>query len=412
MVSTLSRNEKQSTYVPRHKPALTRLDVSAGASISQVHLRLHTQARSFYSSLSPCHRTTPETTGPTFKVRIISPSCANLISNDSFQLFTRTPCSNITSNTNGGTYTVHTPRGEIKTRHVIHATNAWSSHLLPGMRTRIIPTRLHMSTQRPGQGLMPTKTHATSNWAGSRGFVFYSNNQDFTSGKLQHEFSFDYLTQLKPASNNTPGTFLPTAGEFMFGGGAMLGGRSMETLLANIGIADDSSSDPQIEQYLHGSLQSYFGSHWGQEGTDPDTAVKSGLSWGEGRVKTSWTGIIAVSADMQPWVGRVPASISGRREPRPVISSPHHLSPEAFDKPEANSDVLSLSSTAAPGEWICAGYTGEGMVHAWLSGQAVAKMVLGVADDEKATPGDTYKLPAPFLISEKRVKAARIEDIM
>ncbi|KAG1775012.1 hypothetical protein EV702DRAFT_973857 [Suillus placidus] len=32
---------------------------------------------------------------------------------------------------------------------------------------------------------------------------------------------------------------------------------------------------------------------------------------------------------------------------------------------------------AAPVEWIAAGYSGEGMVHAWLSGKAMAEMVLG-----------------------------------
>ena len=99
-----------------------------------------------------------------------------------------------------------------------------------------------------------------------------------------------------------------------------------------------------------------------------------------------WTGILGLSADMKPWVGRVPTKISGRREPR-----------------------AQKSRLAPPGEWIAAGYSGEGMVHAWLSGRALAFMLLSGKTSEK---GCETELPPPFLITVKRWETANIEDLM
>ncbi|KAF8966875.1 FAD dependent oxidoreductase [Flammula alnicola] len=308
--------------------------------------------------------------------RFVTGILSNLLARyPSFKLFTRTPCTDIAST--GDAYIVTTPRGEIRTKHVIHATNAWSSHLLPGMRRKIIPARTTMTAQRPGKGLSQA-----SSWAGSRGFVFYPIKDDSV---------FEYLTQLLPSpavedSNptNTSGSVpLPTSGEFMFGG------RVRSSFMDNVGVVDDSVSDFENETHLGGALERYFASHWGEEGDDADTEEGSppGGSWGKGRLKASWSGLLGLSADMQPWVGRVPKSVSGRREP------------------SGDSEML-----AAPGEWICAGYTGEGMVHAWLSGRALARMVLGVStkDTDPHAPG----LPAPFLITEKRVKKAKIENLI
>lgn len=205
----------------------------------------------------------------------------------------------------------------------------------------------------------------------------------------------------------------------------MLGGRSEAALLANIGVVDDSTGDFEIEAYLSGALQQYFSEHWGQESSeaDPDSKAEpqsAGVAWGQGRVKAAWTGIIAISADMQPWVGRVPESVSGRKEPRSVpLARPHPQQDAVSTTPSCSTSMHSTIDVdasnpplAAPGEWICAGYTGEGMVHAWLSGQAVAKMVLCVSDDEETAFGDLPALPAPFLITEKRVKAAKFEDLL
>ena len=170
----------------------------------------------------------------------------------------------------------------------------------------------------------------------------------------------------------------------------MLGGHGVSAFMDNIGVSDDGSGNFEIEAYLTGALERYFSGQWGEEGTEPDSEAGSppGGPWGKGRVTATWTGLLGVSADSQPWVGRVPLLASTRQEPL-GRSSPS-------------------TALGAPGEWICAGYSGEGMVHAWLCGRALARMVLGVGSKDEADPD----LPKSFLITNKRIKEARVEALM
>ncbi|KAJ7019490.1 nucleotide-binding domain-containing protein [Mycena alexandri] len=321
-----------------------------------------------------------------------------------FQLFTHTPCTDIALAADGRSYCIITPKGTLTTAHVIHATNAWAAHLLPGMRRKIVPMRVHMTAQRPGSAL-GVETADALPWTGTRAFVFYPGTT---------MFAFDYLTQqpngdgldadnsAKLGSDVSADTGYPApAGELMFGGGAMLGGRAEAVLLDNIGIADDSGTDFEVTAYLGGALERYFAPGWGEESSTSSSraARTAGGSvspsgddgWGAGRIKAAWTGIMGLSADGQPWVGRVPRYASQRAEPGEPPT------------PEAN---LSL---ARPGEWIAAGFSGEGMTHAWLAGVALARMVLV---DVSVKGKDASALPPQFLITEKRLKEADIEAFL
>ncbi|KAF9054154.1 FAD dependent oxidoreductase [Panaeolus papilionaceus] len=358
--------------------------------------------------------------------RFVTSILSKLLSNHSnFQIFTNTPCTYIDSNP--ACYMITTPRGQIKAQHIIHATNAWSSHLVPGMRKKIVPTRLHMSAQRPGRGLTAPSLSPTSggsaagrSWVGERAFVFYP---------ASHDWAFDYLTQLLPppvpdndtanadSTSTTTRRFPPTQGEFMFGGGATLAGRSDTLLMENIGRTDESA-DFEIEAYLSGALERYFRPHWGTEGgftlysdlEPPSIVNEDGVQlpsdavnsrWNKSRVKALWTGIMGLSADALPWVGRIPPSISERSQPSPVPQY-SDVSGESKTKAEV------ARSLTPPGEWICAGFSGEGMVHAWLCGRAIAHMVLGVPDEDRHTP----VLPSSFLITEQRCRKAKLEDTL
>lgn len=72
-----------------------------------------------------------------------------------------------------------------------------------------------------------------------------------------------------------------------------------------------------------------------------------------------WSGILGISADLIPWVGRLPRVVCGRSEP-PLSSGV---------KSEEEGERMHVGT--APGEWTAAGYLGKGMVHAWLSGKAL-----------------------------------------
>ncbi|KAJ7057123.1 FAD dependent oxidoreductase [Mycena amicta] len=287
---------------------------------------------------------------------------------ETFHLFTNTPCFSITSESSH--YTVTTPKGTIHAKHIVHATNGWASHLLPAMRGKISPVRGHMTAQRPGTGLgrvstldtdsVSTLADSSNSWLGTRSFVFSGAG------------TYNYLTQ-QTLSSSSASAYPPPNGELMFGGGL-----SFSNILSEIGVADDHAPvDLSVAAYLGGALSPYFGAEWGAEGR-PEPPQDKSSPFDQSRVMNVWTGILGFSADRQPWVGRLPPRITGRQVP----------------KVETNGGL------ASPGEWIAAGYSGEGMVHAYLSGKAVAHMLLL---DSQA------QVPEPFLVTERRWKKAKME---
>ncbi|KIJ60575.1 hypothetical protein HYDPIDRAFT_46094, partial [Hydnomerulius pinastri MD-312] len=258
-----------------------------------------------------------------------------------FHLYTRTPCTSITGpSTTTPFYTLNTPRGQLSASHVVHLTNAYVGGLIPRLANAIYRVRETMSTQRPGRGL---HFQGTSNVKGDgrRSYVFFDSPQ---------RKGFDYLTQLPNGER-----------ELMFGGG-------LEGTAQDSGAAEGCSPgkargmyDVHSAAHVSGALPIYFGAtNWGAEGVSVEGEGADDDErdpWAAGRVKALWSGVLSVSVDELPWVGRVPPRIAGRMSPPNTNSSPR---------------------MARPGEWVAAGYSGEGMVHAWLCSRAVALMVLGL----------------------------------
>ncbi|KAI0050122.1 FAD dependent oxidoreductase [Auriscalpium vulgare] len=284
--------------------------------------------------------------------RLVTSILSNLLTRyaDTFRLRTHTPCTAIDPPSAASPhYIIHTPSGPLTAAHVVHATNGWAPHLLPGMRTKILPVRAHMSAQRAGRALAPTVLSS------GRAHVFY----------VGHPHGMDYLTQL-------PGAH----GTLLFGGGSAPAGRMV---LAEVGCADDAHTHTGIASHVGGAMPGYFGhANWGAEGVPGGDEGEAG--WGEGRVMALWTGVLGASADDFPWVGRVPFKISGR-----------------------SSGVGAVGG----GEWMAAGYSGEGMVHAWMCGRALAYMILGVEDEMQLSEW----FPAVYRVSEARWKKATLERL-
>ena len=75
-------------------------------------------------------------------------------------LIPHTTVTSITSPSNPSSpYTIHTSRGPIKTPLILHRTNAFISHLVPSLRCRIVPVRLSLIAQQPGQHI-PLQLHS------------------------------------------------------------------------------------------------------------------------------------------------------------------------------------------------------------------------------------------------------------
>jgi glycine/D-amino acid oxidase-like deaminating enzyme len=237
-----------------------------------------------------------------------------------FSIETFTPVRSIESNSSG--YQVRLDRGTINCLFVVHCTNGYVGHLLPSLRSAIVPVRGQMTAQSPGANF--TNEGVRHSWT----FV--------------HRRGYDYMTQ----SGETGSIFL---------GGGLLNG-------ANDGLDDFGNSDDSRESqlsilHLGGLLPAMFGSrHWGAGGDD--------------RMKASWTGIMGWSADGLPWVGQIPPAIAGREV------APGH-----------------------GGEWLAGGFSGEGMVSAWRSAEAVVAMMLKEEDI-------SGWFPEQFLVSEERLSQA------
>lgn len=307
----------------------------------------------------------------------------------------------------------------MQTPHIIHATNGWVSHLVPHMRTRIIPNRGVMTAQRPpeGLGIVPQVAPPTmlESWAGTRSFVFY---QEASAD------SFHYLTQ-QPAPSGAASSkrrgvyklneYPAPSGELMLGG--WLSGNG----LTELGNADDRGWNHETKDYLSHGIGKFF-------------VVEDSKGDGDQtHMLAHWSGIMGISVDNIPWVGRIPESITGRSVPHSqslvdnmnvngtdenALTSRH----EAVDSDETIAVSSSSASVrlATPGEWIAAGYSGEGMVHAWMSAKALAYMVLGLDKDKMESWDEVDKVggsveewfPNVFRLTEERWKNAAVEDLI
>ena len=248
-----------------------------------------------------------------------------------------------------------------------------------------------MSAQRPGKALefqAIGNDDAKNKGHGQRSYTFYDSPE---------QKGFDYLTQLSDGEH-----------ELMFGGGReafldtdVKGGQGRRS--TSQGMYDVHSA-----AHVSGALPIYFGAaNWGAEGISAaETLLDDNIHrqtrdpWAAGRVKALWSGVQSVSVDEFPWVGRIPCAISGRRSPILGII--------ALEKERK-------ARTASPGEWVAAGYSGEGMACAWLCARALALMVLGLDNSRDVEAEGRYGakqtveewLPACHQISVVRWRNAR-----
>ncbi|KAJ3036883.1 hypothetical protein HDV00_002226 [Rhizophlyctis rosea] len=228
------------------------------------------------------------------------------------------------SNSAAYPYKVITPRGTILAKHIVHTTNAFASHLIPGIRGKAFGVLAQMSSQRPG--------------------LNFPGNGD-KSWSIMYNGGFDYITQ-RPLHDGKPG-------DLMVGDGF---NKSAKQGMDNIAVYDDGQMDPLVNAHILGTMQAIFRPKWGRgvEGSD----------------SMCWSGIIGVSADGMPLVGRISRELTGRK----------------VDK-TGGMDNLNAGRGAPAGEWMSAIYNGDGMCWAWLCGTAVGIMIAGTEDD--------VRLPAP-----------------
>lgn len=123
--------------------------------------------------------------------------------------------------------------------------------------------------------------------------------------------------------------------------------------------SDDTTISATSEQNIRTYLPKTFPQAWKDEHGE-DVPAKA---------RMVWSGIMGFTADGVPLVGEVPLGVSRRGQ--------------------------------EGGEWIAAGFNGNGMAHCWGCGEAVARMAAGQAVPDW--------LPEVFLLDEARL--ARLKEL-
>ena len=204
--------------------------------------------------------------------KLIAFMLEKLVKTRGLNLQTKTPVTKISScspslvaTVKGLRYTLGTPRGAISARHVILATNGYTSHLLPSFTNLIVPERGVMTA------LLPLKKSS-----------LLSTSHGFVGANGANPIHDDYLIQ-RPCTN-TPNP----KGYLMFGGG------NVGKTLKMVGETDDGVVDGGCVAYLKKALLGLLDLGGEAEGAK------------ELECEYAWSGIWGTSIDQHPWVGAVP----------------------------------------------------------------------------------------------------------
>jgi len=180
-----------------------------------------------------------------------------------FNLQTRTPATGL-ARADDGAWVVSTPRGTVRARRVVLATNGYTAALWGGFQGSIVPLRGQITAQRPGAGMPQRGLPETYSFIYREGY--------------------DYMIT-RPAGSRSEG-------DIVIGGGLTLADSSGEGV-SEYGTTDDSGRNAEVGGYLYDAAKRAFGSSWGEDHE-------------EGRVRREWTGIMGYSPDGFPFVGEVP----------------------------------------------------------------------------------------------------------
>ncbi|KAI1305709.1 FAD dependent oxidoreductase [Xylaria venustula] len=183
-----------------------------------------------------------------------------------FNLQTNTPVTRLERRE--GSWVAHTPRGEIRARDVLLATNGYTSYLLPGLTDVVVPVRGQICALEPPRGAIQLP-HS------------YVWTRDASDQYLIHRG----LDDTQAGDSETGDRSL------------ILGGERFATPEGEEGVSRDDTIDPLVSAALHRGLN---GAVKLRPGDAPeDETLRSAYEW---------TGIMGYSRDGHPFVGSVPGS--------------------------------------------------------------------------------------------------------
>ncbi|KAI0602371.1 FAD dependent oxidoreductase [Biscogniauxia sp. FL1348] len=261
-------------------------------------------------------------------------------------LFTHCPVTGMTEAEGSGEkkkggWLLETPRGTLRTQTVIHCTNAHAAHLLPRLAPFLTPNRAQAHAVVPPARLAGADTLRSTM-------------------SLRHGLKHFYSVAQRPAD-----------GIVILGSSRANPNLSRETMAGVVSADDSKGFDAEIRDDALGEFWNLLAAEDGEqvledgqvvgkteEGSPAAATTKlSSLRHGEGLLHV-WTGIIGMTTDSCPFIGRVPG---------------------------------------AEGQWVCAGFNGHGMARIFTCAPGLVKLIRG------GQWSDTG-LPECFELTEERLE--------
>ncbi|KII83380.1 hypothetical protein PLICRDRAFT_47270 [Plicaturopsis crispa FD-325 SS-3] len=278
---------------------------SAGVDLSQIAWLTADEVAKTFGVPHPAIQTPGNNLWPLKLVTKLYGLAKSRSPNFSLALHTHTPATAITPSTSGPRrWAVHTPRGIVHTTHVLHATNAYASHLLPNLASAITPTRAQViATREHGDRIGQERMEA---WSANQGFEYW-----FPRPRQEGEESGPLII--------------------------LGGGREVASPEYEFGVADDSTVNEKVGKALRSVLPGVFG----------------GAS-SEWKTEQEWTGIMGFTKLGDPFVGPV-LDASGNEAPYEgqFIAAGYtgHGMPRAFACAEVVSQLIAQKLTESSEEW-------------------------------------------------------------
>jgi glycine/D-amino acid oxidase-like deaminating enzyme len=208
--------------------------------------------------------------GAAWPYRFVGAVMGQLLDGGQVTLETHTPVTSITRTpSRTHPYSVHTSRGSIDAKHVVHCTNGFAAHLLPSLRGKLWPFRGQMTVQS-----VP------------RSFPRLGGERSWST---VWERGFDYVTQ-------SPGP----DGCLYWGGGLLQVPDGVDREL-DLGCSNDGELSYECLSRLANAA---------------GRAFKDGE---HAQIVRKWTGIMGCTGDGLPLVDRLPEYVSGRSDCDPDI---------------------------------------------------------------------------------------------
>ncbi|KAI1190342.1 FAD dependent oxidoreductase [Nemania serpens] len=295
-----------------------------------------------------------------------------------FNLQTNTPVTRLerghgpSSSSSSSVWVAHTPRGEVRAREVLLATNAYTSYLLPGLTDVIVPVRGQICALEPPPGAAQLAHSYVWTKDASDQYLIHRGLDDAQVPQAGSEGREIPRSRPRPGTGDEDGSGVGDRS-------LILGGERFAVPEGEEGVSRDDTINPLVSRALHRGL-----SH-AVKLLPADERERDAL-----RATYEWTGIMGYSRDGQPWVGRVPGAFLG-----------------ASDN-DAENTGISTSAVDVDGLWMTAAFTGHGMPVAPRCGIAVAQMILGKGGEGEK---DGVRVPRAWIPSVERVAGARSMEL-